>query len=128
MRYRKLENPPVEASRWFKNGDHPLDYAEDVQGWEGMHYITYPAAHAKEKDWEGAVVRRFRHPYISGDKVCNDCGNTMNDHGHIELLTAGAHSSSVCPGDWIVTGTDGKYSIVSDSKFLTTYEEVKDLQ
>lgn len=55
----------ITADQWFKNGDHPDDYAKLVQGFERGHPITYSPQHQRLNDWEGQVVRYFRHP----DKV-----------------------------------------------------------
>lgn len=37
----KFRKKPVviEANQWFKNGDHPQDYANDVMGFDELLYI-----------------------------------------------------------------------------------------
>lgn len=74
------------SHQWFKNGDHPDDGDErhPTEGWR----------------YEGRVVRYFRHPDIPGETICNDCGQTMHDHGWID---AGVDGLTVCPGDWVLT-------------------------
>ncbi len=49
----------VEATQWWKNGDHP------------------------------EVVRRFRHHAIPGSNHCRKCSDTMRHHGWIETLEGG---------------------------------------
>jgi len=90
----------VEAYRWFKNGDHPLD----------------------ENDGEGKVVRYFRHPYIFGQSRCSKCHSIMHEHGWIDTLEDG---HNVCPGDWIITGIKGEFYPCKPDIFEATYEKVK---
>jgi len=94
--------------QWFKNGDHPLDYAEDREGFENGELVTFSAALCKSKEWEGAIVRYLRHPNIDGLTDCHLCGATMHEHG---WLDEGGNGQVVCPGDLIVT-TDGRHAVV----------------
>ena len=94
--------------QWFKNGDHPLDYAEDREGFENGELVTFSAALCKAKEWEGAIVRYFRHPNIDELADCPLCGATMHEHG---WLDEGGNGQAVCPGDFIVT-TDGRHAVV----------------
>ena len=94
--------------QWFKNGDHPLDYAEDREGFENGELVTFSAALCKTNGWEGAIVRYFRHPNIDGLTDCHLCGATMHEHG---WLDDGGNGQIVCPGDLIVT-TDGRHMVV----------------
>lgn len=91
----------VEATQWFKNGDHPYDETD------GSH--------------EGKVVRYFRHPIIAGDGMCAQCRQTMHVHGWIDTLEGG---HTVCPGDWIITGVKGERYPCKPDVFETTYEPV----
>lgn len=99
----------IEAHQWFKNGDHPKDYATDhtdpVTG--EIHTAEYRRIHNQEGD----VVRYFCHPHISGDEYCENCGCQMISHGWIDAPDGVSYI--VCPGDWIVTGigrfSDGRY-------------------
>jgi len=120
MKFRKR---PVEidATQWFKNGDHPLDYADDHQAFEHGMMMALTPEERKAKDWEGNVVRRFRHPNLSGPRVCQQCNHTMHDHGWIDTLEGG---HIVCPGDWIITGIQGEYYPCKPSIFDKTYEAV----
>ncbi len=105
----KFRKKPVviEATQWFKNGDHPNDNI--LRPFEDTGKIPTEAR-------EGEVVRYFRHPLINGEKVCT-CGRTMHDHGWIDTLE-GEHT--VCPGDWIITGVKGeRYPCKPDIFFLT---------
>lgn len=85
----------VEAHRWFKNGDHPEDDCSELTGRPPgqKNFLS-----------EGKVVRRFRRPDIPGDAKCPCCGKTFHEHGWIDT-PAGGHV--VCPGDWIITGSEG---------------------
>lgn len=108
----------VEATQWFKNGDHPLDY-KDTQGLENGELRTFTAAECKENDWEGAVVRYFRHPEVHGQSECKHCGNIMHIHGWIDTLEGG---HIVCPGDWIITGVANENYPCKDNIFRATYD------
>lgn len=109
----------IEASQWFRNGDHPDDCAKDRTGFEGGQITHFSGEHARANDWEGGVVRRYRHPNITGYKVCEHCRNIMNDHGWIDTLEGG---HVVCPGDWIITGVKGERYPCKPDIFAATYE------
>jgi len=109
----------IEATRWFKNGDHPADYAEDRVGVEDGVVTASSGEYAKEKGWEGRVVRYFRHPGVLGRAECQSCGHTMHDHGWIDTLEGG---HIVCPGDWIITGVKGEHYPCKPDIFEATYE------
>jgi hypothetical protein len=104
MKYRKIPIV-VDATQWFKNGDHPLDYAGVTD--------------EREKTWEGKVVRYYRSPDIYGYSFCKHCREIMLKHGWIDTLEGGF---IVCPGDWIVTGVRGEYYPVKNDIFAKTYE------
>ena len=107
MKFRK-KPVVVEATQWFKNGDHPKDYADNDDG-----------AGRRKHNWEGDVVRYFRHPMLSGANTCKHCGGFMKDHGWIDTLEGG---HTVCPGDWIITGVQGEFYPCKDEIFEMTYE------
>ncbi len=111
----------VEAHRWERNGDHPLDYAGDV--YDPMGDLTYTAEYRREHDWEGALVRRFRHPEIAGWKKCQDCQYSYDSHGWIDI---GEEGHRVCPGDWIITGIGGEYYPCKPGLFVLSYDLVND--
>ncbi len=99
----KFKKKPViiEATQWFKNGDHPEDNIGD-------------------KNIEGKIVRYFRDPNISGNSKCKHCSNNFHIHGWIDTLEGG---HIVCPGDWIITGiSDEKYPCKPDI-FELTYDK-----
>lgn len=111
----------VEASQWFKNGDHPQDYTKDVNNQfpdEGAPPV-YTAAYRRENNWEGDVVRYYRHPNVPGDKFCEQCGKPHHVHGWIDTLEQGHR---VCPGDWIITGVQGERYPCKPDIFAATYE------
>ena len=90
----------IEATQWFKNGDHP----EDGPG-----------------KWEGEVVRYYRHPDVDGHDVHDTCGYEWHRHGWIDTLEGG---HNVCPGDWIITGVQGERYPCKADIFEATYDAV----
>lgn len=85
--------------KWYKNGDHPADYAEPVDGFENGELTEFSPAFQRENDWEGQVVRRYRRPGVSGTIKCGRCGYRLHDHGWIDQ---GENGVTVCPGSEIV--------------------------
>ncbi|HDY66673.1 hypothetical protein LCGC14_1993860 [marine sediment metagenome] len=108
-KYRK-KPVVIDATQWFKNGDHPKDNCGTFDAVSGPF------------QGEGEMVRYFRHPGIHGGKICNKCDKTMHFHGWIDTLEDG---HNVCPGDWIITGIQGEYPCKPDI-FEETYELVKE--
>ncbi len=106
MKYRK-KPIVVEATQWFKNGDHPEDNCETFDAGNGPY------------QGEGKVVRYYRHPHVPGVHVCKHCGHTMHHHGWIDTLEGG---HTVCPGDWILTGVAGERYPCKPDIFERTYE------
>jgi hypothetical protein len=119
-RYRK-KPVEIEASQWFKNGDHPLDYAKDEVGFEGGQPCTYSGEHRKANGWEGGVVRYFRRPDVPGRQECKHCEKQMHAHGWIDTLEGG---HIVCPGDYVITGVKGEQYPCKPDIFAATYDEV----
>lgn len=109
----------ITADQWFKNGDHPEDYAKPVPGHERGKPMTYSPQHQRVNDWEGQVVRRYRSPDVSSDTVCEHCGSPMHVHGWIDTLEGG---HIVCPGDWVITGVAGERYPCKPAIFEVTYE------
>lgn len=117
-KYRK-KPVVIEATQWFKNGDHPLDYVKDREGYENGDFRIFTGAECKEKSWEGDVVRYFRRPDVSGESKCKHCDKTMHYHGWIDTLEGG---HVVCPGDYIITGVEGEHYPCKERIFDATYE------
>lgn len=115
----------IEATQWFKNGDHPADYTLDHQGLETVNGAqdlrTFTAAERKENGWEGDVVRYFRRPDVPGGQPCKHCASTMHHHGWIDTLEGG---HIVCPGDFVITGVAGERYPCKPDIFAATYEAV----
>lgn len=118
MKFRK-KPVVIEATQWFKNGDHPLDYVSPAQGFDGEQLRTWSAEYRREHGWEGEIVRYFRHPGVPGDRPCEHCGVTMHHHGWIDTLEGG---HIVCPGDWVITGVKGEMYPCKPDIFDATYE------
>lgn len=119
-KYRK-KPVVIEATQWFKNGDHPEDYSADRPWTENGETTIKPGSFFKEHDYEGGIVRYFRHPQIHGEYICHQCGHKMNDHGFIDTLEGG---HAVCVGDWIITGVKGERYPCKPDIFTATYELV----
>lgn len=107
MKFRK-KPVVVEASQWFKNGDHPEDGGERFIGGDLDGVLC-----------EGKVVRYFRHPGVSETAACKHCGEIMHIHGWIDTKEGG---HIVCPGDWIITGVVGERYPCKPDVFEATYE------
>ena len=111
MKYRK-KPVVVEATQWFKNGDHPDD--DVLRAFEDT-------GTAPTEPREGAVVRYFRRPEreFAGFLDHALCARTWHDHGWIDTLEGG---HTVCPGDWIITGVRGERYPCKPDIFEATYE------
>ncbi len=120
MKFRK-KPVVIEATQWFKNGDHPGDYSRDHDGFENGELRKFSGAERKAKKWEGDVVRYYRHPDIKGSYPCEQCGRTYHTHGWIDTLEQGHR---VCPGDWIITGVRGEHYPCKPDIFAMTYDIV----
>jgi len=118
MKFRK-KPVVIEATQWFKSGDHPLDYAEPVDGFENGELVEFSQEHQKQLDWEGQIVRYFRDPDVAGGTPCKRCGIRLHEHGWIETLEGGLIA---CPGDWIITGVQGERYPCKPDIFDATYE------
>lgn len=121
MKFRK-KPVEIEATQWRKNGDHPLDYAEPVEGFENGELAVFSQEHQKRLEWEGQIVRYYRNPWVDGQQRCKQCDEIMHNHGWIETLEGG---HIVCPGDWIITGVQGEHYPCKPEIFLATYEAVE---
>lgn len=110
----------IEASQWFKNGDHPNDFSAEKVGFENGELRTWTGAEVKANGWEGQIVRYYRHPSGDGNEFCQYCKtNPMHVHGWIDTLEGG---HIVCPGDWIITGVKGERYSCKPDIFAATYE------
>lgn len=116
----KFRKKPVviDATQWFKNGDHPLDYAHARPHAEAQ---VHPPVNVDLV--EGQVVRRYRHPNMGDKDQCQHCGRAMRAHGWIDTLEGG---HIVCPGDWIITGVQGEHYPCKPDIFEATYEPAVD--
>lgn len=106
-KYRK-KPVVIEATQWFKSGDHPEDDRETFADSEGVPFLG-----------EGKVVRYYRRPELDGQNKCRKCKQIMHVHGWVETLEGG---HIVCPGDWIITGVAGERYPCKPDIFAVTYE------
>jgi len=110
MKYRK-KPIVIEATQWYKNGDHPKDNTRMITRKDSTSFMS-----------EGKIVRYFRHPGVGGQSVCRYCDKIMHVHGWIDTLQGG---HAVCPGDWIITDIiKNEHYPCKPDIFATTYEEV----
>ena len=118
----KFRKKPVviEATQWFKNGDHPLDYSKNHAGFDAGVMREYPPEERKANGWEGDIVRYYRTPDFDGQTACHHCNRLMHDHGWIDTLEGG---HIVCPGDWVITGVKGEHYPCKPDIFQETYEQ-----
>ena len=108
----------IEATQWFKNGDHPKDH--DHIG-PGPFSQVDLEKYAEYTQTEGHVVRYYRHPEHDGQAPCKPCGGVMHVHGWIDTLEGG---HIVCPGDWVITGVRGEHYPCKPGIFASTYDSV----
>lgn len=107
MKYKKKPTL-TEATQWLRNGDHPLDKSERIDGPDGPQKMT-----------EGKVVRYFRSLTVPGGRFCPDCGNVMQKHGILDGLNG---EETVCPGDYIVTNLKGQHYRLPAVEFEAMFE------
>jgi hypothetical protein len=120
MKYRK-KPVVIDATQWFKQGDHPDDYADDRMVYEHGVPTLKPGDYFKARGYEGDVVQRYRNTLEREDARCKYCGDEMGVHGWIST-TEGGHI--VCPGDWVITGVNGERYPCKDDVFRKTYDVV----
>jgi hypothetical protein len=118
MKFRK-KPVVIDATQWFENGDHPEDYASSRDGFESGALREFTR---KANNWEGDVVRYYRHPGVEGQKECKRCQIIMHLHGWVDTLEGG---HIVCPGDWIITGIKGEHYPCKPDIFAATYEPLE---
>ena len=115
----------VEATQWFKNGDHPEDYSvtyaecEDASALGDSH--RFPEFR-KRNNYEGDVVRYHRIGRF-GNEICPECKHSYNFHGWIDTMDKIDGGHVVCVGDWIITDAKGDYYPCKPAVFELTYEK-----
>lgn len=118
-KYRK-KSVVVEATQWFRNGDHPDDGPAEQEGAVVRYYRMPPLNDAGEINPNNKLNSQKRHcdlPYSRRRK----CVAIMHDHGWIDTIEGG---HTVCPGDMIITGIQGERYPCEPEIFEATYEEV----
>lgn len=111
MTLYRQKPPIIEATQWFRNGDHPLDDSKPLDSPTGMGTTLS----------EGKVVQRFSALHIPGDRVCQECGVVMHKHG--ALTRFDGSDELVHPGDYIITDKKGNFYRRSSVEFEAMYEE-----
>jgi len=97
----------VEATQWFKNGDHPDDGPRFCE--------TGPVTGFPR---EGSVVNFYRYYEPHKNNPCLVCGNKLHEHGWVDSIAGGV---IVCPGDFIMTCSNGKYWPYNEKTFYALY-------
>lgn len=92
-KYRK-KPVVIEASQWFKDGDHPAVIAK-AKGHTGLYVV---------EDWQ-SQMRKDGFPYGVDYVVVTLNGPVV-----------------VVPGEWIVTGVKGETYLCKPDIFTETYE------
>jgi len=110
----------VTAYRWFKNGDHPDDYAKPVRETEHGHHIIYSPEYQRRHDWEGQVIRRYRRPEVDGMGTCHQCGHVVQEHGWLD----GSEPLVIHPGDMVIHASDG-VSAADFAYFLSNFRPLE---
>lgn len=111
MRF-KAKPVEIEAHKWRKNGDHPDD---------DVYRVYEDTGEVPHLPREGRVVRYFRNPFVQFDSKCPICDYTYHDHGWID---EGPDGMRVCPGDWIILDSLGKWYPCNPKVFVNKYEPV----
>ena len=112
-KYRK-KPVVIEATQWFKNGDHPEDKTEVFNS------STAPGGTIRS---EGKIVRRHNVPDSCNKIKCKHCDIIMRNHGWIDTLEGG---HIVCPGDWVITGVSGEMYPCKPDIFEKTYDKCEE--
>jgi len=118
----------IEATQWFKNGDHPEDGEERFPpkgppgAADGSNSDPRYTGEFVGQRFEGKVVRYFRRPDVDGETACRHCGVRMHEHGWIDTKEGG---HIVCPGDFVITGVQGERYPCKPDIFAATYEAVE---
>jgi hypothetical protein len=112
-RYKK-KPPVVEATQWFRNGDHPADQSKPIERPNEPPSLS-----------EGAVVKFFNMFHIPGDRYCSTCGSQMNKHGIIVNLNG--EDELVHPGDYILTHAKGYFYRVGREEFENGWELIEEV-
>ena len=108
MKYRK-KSRLLEATQWFKNGDHPQDESKPIK----------PSDEASELS-EGKVVQHYPELDISPEnRFCPNCGNLMERHGFLQGLNG---DEIICPGDYIITDRNEVHYRMGRGEFESQYE------
>jgi len=94
-KYRK-KPVVIEATQWFKVGDHTEVVKLELSEWQRNHPECI-------------------------SPTCHGCGSTEYEttHGYVGTLEGG---HVVCPGDWIITGVQGERYPCKPDIFAATYE------
>jgi hypothetical protein len=59
---------------------------------------------------------------LRGNGLCELCMEPMHLHGWVDTVKGGY---VVCPGDWVVTGSDDGYEVLKPSTFHSKYTKVR---
>jgi hypothetical protein len=112
-RYRK-KAVFIDATQWFRNGDHPDDDCAFMPPTDDGELVLSP----------GKIVQPYRRPTPPGDTKCSQCKHLIREHGWLDPI--GGHSYLICPGDFIVTDMQGQTWPLKPDIFNATFDKVKE--
>ena len=89
-----LRPRPRKPACWYENGDHPLDFADDIRVFGG-EYVS--GEDQRLSGWEGQLVRRYRNPFQE-EALCSDRYREWDEHGWVDYVDGVKIDYAVCPG------------------------------
>lgn len=71
------------------------------------------------------VVDAVRFTGDNWDEIKEFIGEEPPSYKRLYITTVGGHPFAY-PGYWIIKGSDGRFTAMSDNEFLSTFEEMSD--
>ena len=114
----------IQAIRWWKNGDHPLDCAKDRWLFKNGELHAWSVQEARQLGLEGDLIHPYFTSSLQTDVTCALCKTTLHQHGWLPTREGGL---IICPGDWIITDGNGEHRTCKPDDFAITYEKAEDV-
>ena len=122
----------IEVYQWFKNGDHPGDYAKTLVSVEEGEIKEFTPEQQRELNKPGQVVRKY-DPILDEHRIkatnpngsCSKCMHSLEIHGILTGLRPVTENVVVCPGDYIAgpaLAIPGIHSVISAKDLALKYE------
>ena len=90
---------------------------------KAYQWLTYSPPVGRDTYGEGDVLR-YVCTMEEGGELCPDCRLEMHLHGVLFPTRMDRVMEVVCPGDWVLTDTEGSTHVCKPDIFETTYELV----